>query len=168
MSEPGTWSAPFEPWGLLIGEPTCSMTVNGPPQPVIAAIAEEARRKKFRVKVAPDGRSLTAKSSIGVALNLAQVLSPAQFFSSPTLTVVVAEEGPRGTRFTLTVRGDLSEWIRVSVPDVLNRAAWVLGHSGMTVVADPWERYAHLKRTRALQEQARVERQREREQRLEG
>jgi len=160
MSASGAWMPPFRPWGRLVRDPTCTMTVNGPPEPVITAIAQEARRNNFRVEVASDFRSVTAKLSVSrlVVLNAVEVLSQTDFFTSPALTVAVADEGPWGTRFALAIRGAPQYWAPPSVPDALNRAAWMLACEGATVTVSPWETlWAVGRRRRRAEKNARRE-----------
>lgn len=140
MSAPVPVAGPVQPWGALFGRPVCTLRVAAPAAAVLPVLAEELRRSHLRVR--EDGRSLRVKNRLAVVLNVAQLLQPAEFFSSPVLTVTVLEEGPAGTALEIGVRSGSSRHFRFSVPDALNRAVGRLQLGGAAVEVGPWERWA--------------------------
>ena len=129
-----------EPWGLLFGEPECSLWVAGPAAPVLATLAEVLGEESLRVSVAPDGRSFKAKPRAITLGNLANLVLAAKLVFPPVMTVVVAEEGPPGTRIDIDVRGSDTRVVRMAVPRALSRAVNLLEHRGMRVNVGPWQR----------------------------
>lgn len=145
----GSGQPPFAVWGMLVGEPVCTVQVNAPGVMVIAVIAEELRRDYRRVRVAPDGRSVRAKLLWTLILNVVGVFAGAPGPSSSVMTAQVMEEGPDGTKIQITVRHGEHGQMRSGVPGALNRAAWRLAQQGIVMTATPWERYRYLRKRKA-------------------
>lgn len=143
----GSQSDPVEAWGILLGEPECSLWAAAPAEVAVAALAEALGRERLRVNVAPDGRSIAIKSRATVGLNLVQLLNPTEFFRSPTVTVVTGSEGPAGTRIDVCVRGSNTRLLRGSVPRAMNRAMQALTQGGFPVTVLPWQRRSRFGRS---------------------
>lgn len=60
----GGWVPPVRPWPYLVGEPVCLLKAPVPAFALIVAVAEELRRVRLRVRVAPDGRSVQARPTL--------------------------------------------------------------------------------------------------------
>lgn len=146
----GGWVPPVRPWPYVVGEPVCLLKAPVPAFALIVAVAEELRRVRLRVRVAPDGRSVQARPTWPIVLTAIGVVTGSGGFLMPKVTVAVESEGPGGVEISVRCRrGDDLGGLGGRVAKALNAVAWRLACSGVVLTVTPWERYAPPRKRKA-------------------
>lgn len=133
---------PVAPWGSLIRDPRCTLTVGAPGAAVIALLAEELRHRRLRVRVDPTGRALYAKPRWPLVMNVVALAAGAgDGLATPSLRARVVGDGVDGSSVLVWTRN--VGWVSGAggrFPDALNAVAMRFIHAGAAFAASPWER----------------------------
>lgn len=140
------WVPPVLPWPALHSQPTCTLSAAVPANVLVATLGEELRRRRLRVRAAPDGLSLRAKPYWPIVATVIGIAVGEVDSWMPKLDISVAAQTPTGTTVTVLVRADGFTGMKERVTQALNATAWRLAHQGVTLTATPWERYSRFRK----------------------